>query len=117
MPEVVVPIPGLPAWRELILNNNRQVEIEALQSATPPPSITFIASSATAGADKVENLNPATGSGVFLVYKKMDANAHDIVITPDGTDNIDGVNAAKHITIQNDTLGLYDRAAGEWSVW
>ncbi len=52
----------------------------------------------------------------MAVIKKMDANAHNVVVGPDGADTIDGVNSAVNstITIQNDTIKLVDFAAGVW---
>jgi hypothetical protein len=81
----------------------------------------FIGASASAGADMVINLPPAIASGRILIVKKMDANAHNIVILPYGTDTVDEVNSAVNstITIQNDVTRLHDPtwAAGGWIVW
>jgi hypothetical protein len=78
---------------------------------------TLFQCSASAGADFIFDLPPATGSGEVAIVKKMDANAHNIVITPNGTDTIDGTNATVSITIQMDAVKLVDSAAGAWSVW
>jgi hypothetical protein len=67
-------------------------------------------------ADTVFDLPPATGSlGIFIV-KKSDANARNIAITPNGTDTIDGVNAAVNISVQNDGIELVDAATGAWQI-
>jgi len=81
--------------------------------------ITFFRVSSGSGADFVFNLPPATGSGDIAVIKKMDANAHNIAITPnpDTADTIDRVNAAVNITLQDDVLRIVDSAVGEWSKW
>jgi hypothetical protein len=92
-------------------------------TSTTPDAVTatdvFIFASATAGADIIENLPAATGSGRILIFKKMDANAHNVVITPNGTDTIDGVNNAtlSTLTIQYDALRLVDAASGAWAIW
>lgn len=89
-------------------------------STTPDPvtaTDVFVLSSATAGADIVEDLPAATGSGRVLIFKKMDANAHNVVITPNGADMLDGANAVVNITIQYDAVRLLDAAAGAWVIW
>jgi hypothetical protein len=78
---------------------------------------TFLMASASAGADFVAVLPAATGSGNLVVIKKMDANAHNIAITPTGADTIDGVNAAVNITLQYDALRLIDAGVGVWLIW
>ena len=72
---------------------------------------------AAAGADFVLNLPAASGGGNIVVVKKNDANAHNIAITPSGTDTIDGVNAAVNISLQNDALRLIDSGVGTWVIW
>jgi hypothetical protein len=74
----------------------------------------FMASSG-ASADFVFNLPAATGSGEVAVIKKMDGNAHNIAITPNGTDTIDGVNAVLNIVPQYATVTLVDSGEGTWS--
>jgi hypothetical protein len=81
----------------------------------------FIRASASAGADIIENLPAsvgpdANGRSRVLIFKKMDANAHNVVITAAGADTIDGA-ATVSITKQYDAMRLWDAAAGQWSVW
>jgi len=72
----------------------------------------------SAGADFIFNLPVATGTGDALIVKKVDANAHNIAVTPNGTNTIDGVNAAVNLTTQwVPVLRLIDSTAGAWSVW
>lgn len=73
--------------------------------------------SASSGADFVFNLPAATGSGNVAIIKKIDANAHNIAVTPNGSDTIDGVNAAVDIAIQWSVLRVVDAASGAWDTW
>ena len=77
---------------------------------------TIFPCSASAGADFVFNLPAATGTGHVAVIKKMDPNAHNIAVTPNGTDTIDGVNAAVDVSIQYDTVTVCDYALGAWII-
>lgn len=72
--------------------------------------------SSSAGADFVFNLPAATGTGNVAVVKKMDANAHNVAVTPNGTDTIDGVNAAVNISVQYDTITVCDSGTGAWVI-
>lgn len=81
----------------------------------------IILASAGAGADIIENLPAsvgpdANGRSRVLIFKKMDVNPHNVVITAAGADTIDGA-ATSTITIQFDMLRLVDGAAGVWSIW
>jgi hypothetical protein len=84
-----------------------------------PLKFTFYFVSASAGSDFTFTLPAATGSAAVAIVKKMDANAHNIVIGPTGADTIDGVNNAtlSTITLQYDALRLIDGAAGAYSIW
>jgi hypothetical protein len=75
-----------------------------------------IGGSASAGADQIINLPAATGSGRVLVFSKRDANAFNIVITANGGDLINAAGTAT-ITVQYDTIRLYDNTAGVWATW
>lgn len=77
----------------------------------------LILASATAGAAWIGNLPPAIGSLDMIIVKKMDANAHNVAVTPNGSDVIDGVNAALDITVQYDNVRLIDYASGAWATW
>jgi len=95
-------------------------EAFAASPYTPAPTanvINFYLVSASSGAPFVFDLPPATGSFDMIIVKKMDANAQSVNVTPNGTDTIDGVNAAVDITIQYDVLRLVDGSTGAWSVW
>ena len=75
----------------------------------------LLEASAGSAANFIANLPPATGSGYLIIVKKEDANAFAIAITPNGSDTIDGVNAAVNITTQFDTLQLIDDGSGTWA--
>jgi hypothetical protein len=75
----------------------------------------FIGASASAGSDTVINLPAATGSGRVIIVKKMDSNAHNIDVTPNGTDTIDGLNAADVIAVQYASVNYVDYGAGAWA--
>ena len=70
--------------------------------------------SADPGADFILNLPPAVGSGNVAVVEKADANAHNIAVTPNGTDTINGVNAPVNLASQFNTVRLVDVIAGQW---
>ena len=84
----------------------------------------FILASALVGGNLIENLPAAVGpvngrSRVLIIYR-LDANAHDVVITPNGTDTINGVNAAVSLVgaaAQYSSVRLLDSAAGAWLLW
>lgn len=77
----------------------------------------FLDASSSAGADFIANLPAASGSGFIVVVKKTDANAHNIAITPNGTDTIDGLNSARNLANQYDAHALIDVATGKWDIW
>lgn len=81
----------------------------------------FIAASAGAGADTVVDLPAAVGSiqgtSRALIIIKMDANAHNVAVTPAGADTINGVAAAVNLASQYDVVRLVDAAAGMWVKW
>jgi hypothetical protein len=79
------------------------------------PGWLFLAASASAGADFIANLPQALATGNVAVIKKMDANAHNIVVTPFGTDTIDGANAVDNISAQWAVNRYLDYAAGAWA--
>jgi hypothetical protein len=80
---------------------------------------TFYEAPASAGSDFTFNLPPATGSGQIIIVQKVDANAHNIVINPNGADTINGANSAVNstITLQYDVTRLRDSGVGTWFVW
>ncbi len=116
---------GVPdiEWKALV--SAAQFRIITLAFAASPYSavlsatqITLYLANSSAGADFIFNLPVATGTGDALIVKKVDANAHNIAVTPNGTNTIDGVNAAVNLTTQwVPVLRLIDSAAGAWSVW
>lgn len=77
----------------------------------------FFAASAGASADTILNLPQATGSGRVIVVYKVDANAHNIAITPKGSDTINGSNSALNLGSQYDVRRLIDYGSGTWALW
>ena len=77
----------------------------------------FLGASSSAGADFVANLPAATGSGNVLTIKRLDATAHTVTITPNGTDTIDGVNASDFLSRQYVAINYIDFAVGQWLRW
>lgn len=71
----------------------------------------FIA--ATAGA---VTLPMSSGGGRIIVVKNIDTNGGTVVITPQGTDTIDGATSVP-ITLMNDAVRLVDGAVGQWMIW
>lgn len=78
----------------------------------------LIQASASAAKDTILVLPAATGSTNEVTVKKIDGNAHNIVVNPRGLDTIDGVNSAANstITILNDAIKLVDALAGAWVI-
>lgn len=72
--------------------------------------------SAGVSADFIFNLPPAIGSGNVGIVKKVDADAHSVQVTPNGTDTIDGENAAIPIADQWAYVKLCDAQAGAWQL-
>jgi hypothetical protein len=99
----------------------RRIVVDSL-AATPyavPASADTILGAATAGADQVANLPAADASLVGHVIRitKEDANAHNVVPTPNGANTIDGVAAAgasSTVTVQFGFVDLECVAAGAW---
>lgn len=89
--------------------------IGASPFAIPAGKNVFLEASASAGADFIANLPPATGSGFIVIAKKADANAHNIVVTAAGSDLIDGL-ATYTITVQYAAITLVDLAARVWGI-
>ena len=75
---------------------------------------TLFQCSSSAGADFVFNLPVASGSGSVGVIVKIDSNAHNIAVTPNGTDTINGVNAAVNVSVQWDSVTIVDVGSGAW---
>jgi len=111
-----VPISGMggPAGLGTLIVVTKAFGASPFAAALSPQAGTVFRCSAGAGADFVFNLPAATGSGQWCVIKKMDANAHNIAVTPNGGDTIDGANAAVNVAVQNDALWLCDTVAGAW---
>jgi hypothetical protein len=78
---------------------------------------TFLDAGAAVGADFIAGLPPAIGSQNIIVVKKMDAGAHNIAVTPNGTDTIDDVNAAYNISLQYASISFRDARLGKWRVF
>jgi hypothetical protein len=76
----------------------------------------FIAASAGVSSPTEIDLPAATGSGRVLIIKKMDANAEDIEVTPNGSDTIDGTAAAYDLATQYNAVQIVDYAAGAWAI-
>lgn len=74
---------------------------------------TLYAVSASAGADFIFNLPTATGSGEVAIIKRMDANAHNVVVKGTAS-TIDGSSAPTNIGGQYASVRLADYAAGQW---
>jgi hypothetical protein len=77
----------------------------------------FIGAAASAGAATVVNLPAATGSGRVLIILKTDSNAHNITITPNGADTINGSNSSINLASQYDILRIADWMSGAWLKW
>lgn len=75
---------------------------------------TVYLASAGSSANFIFNLPAAIGSGNIGIIKKMDSNPYAIAITPNGSDTIDGVNAAVLVTIQYDAVRIVDAETGVW---
>jgi hypothetical protein len=75
---------------------------------------TFVNAQAIAPNPCVVNLPLSTGTQNVYYIKKTDATAYSIAITPNGTDTIDGANAADSITIRYASNSYIDYTTGTW---
>jgi hypothetical protein len=77
----------------------------------------YIRAQATSGSDCTLNLPAASGNiGRSIVVKRTDANAHNVLLHPNGTDTIDGVNSNFTISIQYEEFAVVVGASGAWDV-
>ena len=76
----------------------------------------FIAASSGSTSNTTINLPVATGSGRTIIIKKIDANAHNVVVMASGSDTIDG-SASFSITLQYQSISVNDAAAGSWFIF
>lgn len=76
----------------------------------------FYACNASAGADFILDLPAAMGTQLTIIVKKVDANAHNIVITAAGSDTIDG-SSTFSISTQYISVNLIDAAVGTWLIY
>lgn len=68
-----------------------------------------------AGGNCVQNLPVSLGLGRLVSFKKLDASANTVTITPNGADTIDG--AANYVlNAQYQKVQLIDAVAGTWDV-
>lgn len=59
----------------------------------------------------------ASGSGRLITIKKLDASPAPVVVTPSGTDTIDGVAGVYNLGPQWALLPLIDGAIGQWLIF
>jgi hypothetical protein len=103
-----------------VRERRRRIQIVNPFVPLPIPAFTshlFFAAAASAGHPYLAQLPAATGSGKWLVVVKIDANAHDVVVIPNGTDTINGVNSADNLVNQWDVGRYTDAASGAWIKW
>jgi hypothetical protein len=80
------------------------------------PGTTFFQASASSSAPFILNLPPAIGSMKVITIKKLDANAQNVSLVPNGDDTIEGSNSPLNISVQGDVISLHDTAIGAWVV-
>lgn len=85
-------------------------------SAAAVTQSTFYLVASGVASDTIFDLPVAAGSLFPIIVKKTDANAFNVVVTPNGTDTIDGVNAVQTITVQGDGIELTDTGVGTWEI-
>jgi len=76
----------------------------------------FVGANANATTDFIANLPPALGTQLSIIVKKLDSNAHNIVVTASGTDTIDG-SATYSLTTQYQFVRLIDSSQGVWLIY
>lgn len=77
----------------------------------------YIRASALSGGDCTLNLPAASGNiGRSIVVKREDANAHNVLVHPNGSDTIDGVNSNYTMGIQYEEYAFTVGATGAWDV-
>src|SRR5215475_175029 len=77
---------------------------------------TFIGASASATLATEVDLPQAVGSGRMLIIAKMDSNAHNVNVKPNGSDTING-GGTVGLTTQYDVVRLIDAATAIWIKW
>lgn len=101
-----------------IYSANIQYNAATKAFADTPVTVTKAVSHNRANAvagNMVYNLMASTGSGFELLFKKTDASANTVTITPNGADTIDG--AANYVlNVQYQTVRIRDAAAGVWDI-
>lgn len=86
---------------------------------------TFVAASAGASADTVINLPPTTGSQDIVTVKRIDNNyPHNIVVTPAGSDTVDGLTPSSSppmyqgtLAVQYQSITVLDYKMGQWLIF
>lgn len=81
---------------------------------TCDPGSQIILAAATSGAACAVTLPPALGDGAIVIVKKMDSNAHNVNISPSGSDQIFDTSGGDSITSQYGTRHYLDVAPGQW---
>lgn len=76
----------------------------------------LINASASASAATEVDLPASTGSGRALIVIKVDANAENINVTPNGSDTINGGGAVA-LASQYNLVRLVDGQSGNWLEW
>jgi len=125
---IAILIVGFMSWQSITIY---QFQAERLHLAKPPVILNVDNSQspfsiptgpnriyAASGADRDTKLilPAATGSGDIHTIKKVDSNQHSIMVTPRGSDTIDGSTGSTRIMLLNDVVSFVDRGRGQWAI-
>lgn len=69
----------------------------------------------TGAGNLIVALPAATGNGRLLMIKKVDAGVGHVIVTPNGTDTVEG-DPSESIVSRNSNMLLHDGAVGAWFV-
>lgn len=102
------------------VNGGLTMTLTVITNASSPYAVAamgnqFIAASAGVASDTIIDLFAAQGTGDLVTIKKIDANAFNIVVTPNGTDTIDG-QTTDTLTQQWESRTYLDYSAGKWAI-
>lgn len=90
------------------------VIISGLTTYTVPVGNVSLMVTVPTSGDCAVNLPAATGTGNAVTVTKADSNGHRAAVTPNGTDTINGVNAADYIGTQWASITYRDQGIGTW---
>ena len=103
-PYISVPVP----------NSKSPFDIDSFAAGLPIPEKLFLAASASPTSGTIILLPGAVGSQRIITIQKADAYAQNIIVTPQGSDTIDGQAGVDNIPAALMAWTYLDYAKGQW---